>query len=156
MPGAQYGTAKQWPEERYAALASRTMRDLNAQIVLVGGPGDRDVCDRIRHEVDPERVLDLSGRTSILELAGVLELCRFVVTNDTGAMHVAAAVSTPVIAIFGSTDPVTTPPYGSIHTILREPVECSPCLLRTCPIDHRCMRRIEVDRVFAACASRFD
>lgn len=156
IPGAQYGTAKQWPEERFAAFAARAMRELNAQVVLLGGPGDRDVCDRIRHEADPERVLDLSGKTTILELAAVLQLCRFAVSNDTGAMHVAAAVSTPVIAVFGSTDPVTTAPFGSFHTVLREPVECSPCLLRTCPIDHRCMRRIEVERVFAAAASRFD
>ncbi len=156
IPGAQYGTAKQWPEERYVALGKRLLLDLNAQLVLLGGPGDRDVCDRIRHEIDKDQVLDLSGKTTILELAGVLEACRFAVSNDTGAMHVASAVGTPVVAIFGSTDPVTTPPYGSIHTLLREPVECSPCLLRVCPIDHRCMRRIEVDRVFAACASRFD
>lgn len=156
IPGAQYGTAKQWPEERFAAFAMRAIRDLSAEIVLLGGPGDRDVCDRIRHEVDPNRVLDLSGRTTILELAGALELCRFALSNDTGAMHVASAVSTPVIAVFGSTDPVTTSPFGSIHTVLREPVECSPCLLRTCPIDHRCMRRIEVDRVIAAATARFD
>jgi heptosyltransferase II len=156
IPGAQYGSAKQWPEERFAALALELLNKRNAKVVLLGGPGDRDVCDRIRHEADPARVLDLSGRTSILELAGVLELCRFVVSNDTGAMHVAAAVSTPVIAIFGSTDPVTTAPFGGIHTILREPVECSPCLLRTCPIDHRCMRRIDVERVFESCSARLD
>lgn len=156
IPGAQYGTAKQWPEERFAALAVRALRERNAGVVLLGGSGDRDVCDRIRHDADPDRVLDLSGKTTILELAAVLERCRFAVSNDTGAMHVAAAVATPVIAVFGSTDPVTTSPFGAFHTVLREPVECSPCLLRTCPIDHRCMRRIEVDHVFAAVASRFD
>lgn len=154
IPGAQYGSAKQWPEERFVALGRHIRAELGGEVVLIGGPGDRDLTDRIRHEIGSESVIDLAGKTSISELAAVLSLCRFVVSNDTGAMHVSAAVGTPVIAIFGSTDPITTAPFGSIHTILREPVECSPCLLRTCPIDHRCMTRIGVDRVLDAVAAR--
>jgi len=84
----------------------------------------------------------------------VLERCALTVSNDTGAMHVAAAVGTPIVAIFGPTDPVTTPPYGDNHTLLREPVECSPCLLRNCPIDHRCMTGVSVEAVSAACVAR--
>lgn len=155
-PGANYGSAKQWPEDRYAALGRRLRRDFDASIVMVGGPGDRSVCDRIAHEIrgtsSGEPVLDLAGKTSILELGAVLAASRLVVTNDTGAMHVAQAVGSTIVAIFGSTDPVTTAPYGERHRLVREPVECSPCLLRECPIDHRCMVRIDVERVYAACA----
>lgn len=158
-PGANYGSAKQWPEDRYAALGRRLRAEFDASIVFVGGPGDRSVCDRIAHEIRGsaanEPVLDLAGKTSILELAAVLAASRLVVTNDTGAMHVAQAVGSTIVAIFGSTDPVTTAPYGEHHRIVREPVECSPCLLRECPIDHRCMVRIDVDRVFKACADAF-
>lgn len=150
-PGANYGTAKQWPEDRYAALGRRLVARHAARIVLVGGPGDRDVCDRIHHEIGANAALDLSGRTSIPELAAVLRRGDVMVSNDTGAMHVGAAVGRRVIAVFGSTDPITTGPYGAGHTVLQEPVDCAPCLLRTCPIDHRCMTRISVDLVFASC-----
>ncbi len=155
-PGANYGSAKQWPEERYVELARRLLGELDLGIVLVGAPGDHAVCDAIFHSLKDDRVLDLSGRTTVPELAAVLERCRFAVSNDTGAMHVAAAVGTPIVAIFGPTDPVTTRPYGDGHTIVREPVECSPCLLRSCPIDHRCMTRVEVDAVLAACVARLE
>ncbi|MCC7169372.1 MAG: lipopolysaccharide heptosyltransferase II [Planctomycetes bacterium] len=159
-PGANYGSAKQWPEDRYAELGRRLRARFDASIVFVGGPGDRSVCDRIAHEIrgsaSNEPILDLAGKTSILELGAVLAASRLVVTNDTGAMHVAQAVGSTIVAIFGSTDPVTTAPYGEQHRIVREPVECSPCLLRECPIDHRCMVRVDVDRVFNACADAFE
>ena len=152
-PGANYGSAKQWPEERYAELARLLLEDAETGLLLVGGPGDHPVCDRIYHSVEHHgRMLDLSGRTSIPQLAAVLDRCDFAVSNDTGAMHVAAAVDTPVVAIFGPTDPVTTAPYGNRHRLLREPVECSPCLLRECPIDHRCMTGVSVEAVLQACA----
>jgi heptosyltransferase-2 len=156
VPGAQYGSAKQWPEERFAELAKKLQSRRDVGVVLLGGPGDRDVADRIRHEIGGDAVLDLTGRTSIPELAALLARCAIAISNDTGAMHVAAAVGTPVVAIFGSTDPVTTSPYGENHVIVREEVECAPCLLRTCPIDHRCMVRIGVDRVLAAAESLLD
>ncbi|MFH0946396.1 MAG: lipopolysaccharide heptosyltransferase II [Planctomycetota bacterium] len=152
-PGANYGSAKQWPEEGFIELARRLLEESGLSIVLVGGPGDHPVCERIYHSVESPRLLDLSGRTSIPELAAVLERCSFAVSNDTGAMHVAAAVNTPIIAIFGPTDPVTTRPYGKNHTLLRDPVDCSPCLLRNCPIDHRCMTGVTVDAVARACES---
>ncbi|MBI4882204.1 MAG: lipopolysaccharide heptosyltransferase II [Planctomycetes bacterium] len=150
-PGANYGTAKQWPEERYAELARLLLAAGDLGVALVGGPGDHDVCDRVCHAVGDRRVLDLSGQTTVPELAAVLARSAFLVTNDTGAMHVAAAVGTPVVAIFGPTDPRTTPPYGERHVLLRHPVDCSPCLLRECPIDQRCMLGIEPERVLAAC-----
>ncbi len=150
-PGASYGTAKQWPEERYAELARLVLAAGDFGVALVGGPGDHDVCDRVCHAVGDRRVLDLSGQTSVPELAAVLARSALLVTNDTGAMHVAAAVGTPLVAIFGPTDPRTTPPWGERHVLLRHPVECAPCLLRECPIDHRCMLGIEPGRVLAAC-----
>jgi len=150
-PGANYGGAKQWPEERYAELARELLTDEDVGIVLVGAPGDHPVCNRIVHAIGDPRVLDLSGKTTVCELAAVLDRCEYTVSNDTGAMHVAAAVDTPIIAIFGPTDPVTTPPYGERHTIIRELVECAPCLLRECPIDHRCMQRVDTERVLVAC-----
>ena len=153
-PGANYGSAKQWPEERYSSLGRKLIAQHGARIVLVGGPGDRDVCDRIHHEIGANTVLDLSGQTTIPELAEVLRRCELVVSNDTGAMHVAAAVECPVLAVFGSTDPLLTAPFGEGHTVLREPVDCAPCQLRTCPIDHRCMTRIKVADVLAACEER--
>ena len=88
-----------------------------------------------------------SGKTSILQLPALLERCQLLVTNDTGTMHVGAAVGTRVIALFGSTDPVTTGPWGDGHVIVRKDVSCSPCLKRICPTDHRCMDLITVDEV---------
>ena len=90
---------------------------------------------------------DLAGETDLLQLAAVLEHCRLLVTNDTGTMHVAAAVGTPVIALFGPTDPGVTGPWGEGHTVVKQEVNCSPCLKRLCPTDHRCMKGITVDSV---------
>lgn len=153
-PGANYGTAKQWPEDRYAGLG-RSLRELfDARLVLVGAGGDRDVCDRIRHEIDKNAVLDLTGQTSLEALVSVIKRAQLMVTNDTGAMHVGAAVPIPVIAVFGSTDPITTGPFGDGHEVVIDPVPCAPCLLRTCPIDHRCMIRIDVARVLEVCQKK--
>ena len=109
-PGANYGSAKQWPEEYFIDLAQRLLEDDQLSIVLVGGPGDHPVCERIYHSVESPRLLDLSGRTSIPELAAVLERCSFAVSNDTGAMHVAAAVNTPSEAApFTASNELTVP-----------------------------------------------
>lgn len=147
-PGATYGSAKRWPADRYAALGDRLAEDLGIKILLMGVHADEPVARVIRSTVrHPGRVIDLTGRTDIQLLAAVLKRCAVFVTNDTGAMHVGAAVGVPVVAIFGPTDPTTTSPVGH-HTLLRHPVPCSPCLLRECPIDHRCMTGISVDHVF--------
>ncbi len=148
-PGATYGSAKQWPADRYAALADRLVEDFGMKVLLTGvqadGPAARVVRSSTRY---PERVIDLTGRTDIQELGAVLRRCAVFVTNDTGAMHVGAAVGVPVVAIFGPTDPKTTSPVGP-HVLLRHPVPCSPCLLRECPIDHRCMTGISVEAVYS-------
>ncbi len=155
-PGATYGTAKQWYPERFIALGRRLVRERNAHILVVGGPDGRDLGARIRDGIGATDAMSLAGGTDLPQLAAALASCRLLVTNDTGPMHVAAAVGTPVVAVYGPTDPVTTPPYGEGHAIVRHPVECSPCLLRTCPIDHRCMAGIGVEEVFRSCVNSLD
>ncbi|MBI3003759.1 MAG: lipopolysaccharide heptosyltransferase II, partial [candidate division NC10 bacterium] len=146
-PGAVYGTAKRWPAERFGALADRLLAG-GLRPVLVGAPSDAPAAAEVRAaSTHPEEVVDLTGRTDLKTLAGVLARARGFVTNDTGAMHVAAAVGTPLVAIFGPTDPATTAPVSRHAALVRRPVFCSPCLLRECPIDHRCMRGVSVEEV---------
>ncbi len=148
-PGAAYGWAKCWPTERFAALADRTIAELDADVVLVGSAVDRETCTRIVSAMRRKTVVMLAGQP-IGELPGVLRSCHAFVGNDSGAMHIAAAVGLPVVGVFGPTDPEATAPLSNRLTVVREPVECSPCGLRACPVDHRCMRGIEVARVFDA------
>lgn len=154
-PGAAYGEAKQWPPDRAAALAARLVRERDATCLVLGAAHDRPAARAMEswlraHAPDAlSRVIDLAGRTSVSGLVGVAERCRAFVSNDSGAMHVAAAVGRPVIAIFGPTDERSTRPIGD-QVVLTAPVFCRPCLLRDCPIDHRCMKRITVDQVFDA------
>lgn len=155
-PGAAFGSAKRWPADRYAVLADRLVEDLGMKILLTGARADGPVARVVRSAARyPDRVIDLTGRTDIQLLGAVLKRCAVFVTNDTGAMHVGAAVGVPVVAIFGPTDPKTTSPVGQ-HALLRHPVPCSPCLLRECPIDHRCMTGITVDHVFTEVAKRYN
>jgi heptosyltransferase-2 len=154
-PGAAYGQAKQWPPDRAAALAARLVRERDATCLVLGAAHDQPAARameswlRARAPETLARVIDLTGRTSVSGLVGVTERCRAVVSNDSGAMHVAAAVGRPVIAIFGPTDERSTRPVGG-HAVLTAPVFCRPCMLRDCPIDHRCMKRITIDQVFDA------
>ncbi|HEY1865728.1 MAG TPA: lipopolysaccharide heptosyltransferase II [Candidatus Acidoferrales bacterium] len=148
-PGAAYGSAKCWEPERYAALADRLIAALNADVILFGAPQESEMAARIAQAMRG-RALNLAGATTIGELPALLAACRLFVGNDAGAMHVAAAVGVPVVGIFGPTDPAGTSPVTPHFTLVREPVECSPCFLRHCPIDHRCMARITVDRVYEA------
>jgi heptosyltransferase-2 len=147
-PGAFYGTAKRWLPERYAAVADTLARRTGARVAIVGGALERGLGQSIASGMRaPARVL--CGETSLSDLAGVLSRLSLLVTNDSGPMHVAAALGVPVVAVFGPTDSRETGPVGGAHRIVREPVHCSPCKLRECPIDHRCMTRIGVDRVVA-------
>jgi len=154
-PGAAYGQAKQWPPERAAAVAARLVAERGATCVIVGAEHDRPAARAIEswllaHTPDlAARVVNLVGRTSVNALAGVLASSDVLVTNDSGAMHLAAALGRPVVAMFGPTDERATRPIGT-HTLVTADVFCRPCLLRDCPIDHRCMTRISVESVFAA------
>ena len=144
-PGAAYGHAKRWPPERVAQVIA----GLEATAVLVGAAADRETGRAIESSLPPGvRVVNLIGRTTLRQLVGVVSRCAAFVSNDSGAMHVAAALGVPLTAIFGPTDERATAPAGAgaSDVILRK-VFCRPCMLRECPIDHRCMKRIDVDAV---------
>lgn len=152
--GAAYGSAKCWLAERYAALADRLIAAHDADVILFGAPAESDMAARIARAME-RQALNLVGATTTAELPAMLATCQLFVGNDAGAMHVAAAVGLPVVGIFGPTDPDGTSPVTPRFTLVRHPVACSPCFLRHCPIDHRCMTRISVDEVFAAAQAAF-
>ncbi len=148
-PGAAYGSAKCWPAERFAALAGRLIAEFDADVILFGTASERVVAEKISAAMRHRPVM-LVGDTSVGDLPALLGCCQLFIGNDSGAMHVAAAVGLPVVGIFGPTDPVGTAPVTPRFTLVRQPVSCSPCFLRHCPVDHRCMTRIDVDAVYAA------
>ena len=149
-PGAEYGAAKRWPAERFVEAAVALRRKTNCRWVIFGGAGEHDLAEKIAREAG-EPILNLAGKTSLRELAAALKLCDFVLTNDTGPMHLAAAVGARMVAIFGSTSPELTGPIFSPRArIVRQPVPCAPCFLRECPIDLRCLRGIAPEMVVAA------
>lgn len=151
-PGAAYGHAKRWPPGRVAALIEQLTRE-GAECIVVGAAGDRDSGREIESALPAgTRAIDVIGATDLRLLAGVLARCAAFVSNDSGAMHLAAAVGVPVTAIFGPTDERVTAPLGVAHDVLLHPVFCRPCMLRDCPIDHRCMKGITVDVVHASVA----
>jgi heptosyltransferase-2 len=153
-PGAAYGHAKRWPPARVAQVIERIVRERRASCVLVGAAGDRDAGREIESALPPAiRVANLIGQTDLRQLIGVLARCAAFVSNDSGAMHLAAALGVPVTAIFGPTDERVTSPLGN-HDVLVHQVFCRPCMLRDCPIDHRCMKGITADAVFAAVSAR--
>jgi len=148
-PGASYGAAKCWPLGRFAQLADRLISECDADVLFFGTPNEADLAARIRSRMKSPAI-SLVGETSMRDLAALFACCSVFIGNDSGAMHVAAAAGLPVLGIFGSTDPDGTSPVTDQFTLLREPVSCSPCFLRRCPVDHRCMERIAVESVFAA------
>ncbi len=147
--GAFFGGAKRWLPARFAALADRAARLWGARVVLVGSADERPLADAIAAQMQaPARVL--AGQTTLSGLAGVLAHLRLLLTNDSGPMHLAAALGVPVVAVFGPTDWRETAPFGARQRVLRAETECAPCKLRECPIDQRCMTRVGVDEVGAA------
>lgn len=150
-PGAAYGTAKRWLPARYAELGQRLQAGLGAEVALFGAESERRLAESIAAEIGRGAV-STAGRTTLADFLALAPGCDLFVTNDTGTMHVAAAAGVPVLALFGSTDERATAPLGPRARLLKKPVSCSPCLLRHCPVDHRCMREISVPEVFeAAC-----
>ncbi|MEW6660580.1 MAG: lipopolysaccharide heptosyltransferase II [Thermodesulfobacteriota bacterium] len=144
-PGAAYGPAKRWPPERFAAVGRELQKEFNARLVLLGGPEDRDAAAEVKARL-PE-ALDLVGRTSLRQALGVLKHLQLLITNDSGLMHAAAALGVPLLAIFGSTDPVATGPFTTRATVLHHPLPCSPCFKRTCDLDYQCLLDISVEEV---------
>ncbi len=145
-PGATYGLAKCWYPDRFGKLGKRLVEKWQAKVLLFGKEEERPIVHEILHHLGTKGI-DLTGKTGLLQLAGLLERCTLLVTNDTGTMHVATAVGTPVVALFGSTPPLITGPLGKEHVVVKKDVPCSPCLKRICPTDHQCMELITVDEV---------
>jgi heptosyltransferase-2 len=139
--GASYGSAKCWPPDRFAEVANRLIAESNAEIILFGTAGEAQVSSAIKSAMRTAPI-DLTGQTTIADLPALLSQCHLFIGNDSGAMHVASSVGLPVVAIFGPTDPDGTAPVTPRHTIVQEKPYCSPCFLRRCPTDHRCMTRI--------------
>ena len=166
-PGAEYGPAKRWPRERFVAAGIEVQRRTRCRWLILGGKNDIELCASIANELrraaeqflgrgevtKNSLVVNLAGATTLRELCAVLKTCAVVLTNDTGPMHVAAAVGTPVVVPFGSTSPELTGPGlpgAPRHRLLTCEAPCSPCFLRECPIDFRCMTGIAVEQAVAA------
>jgi lipopolysaccharide heptosyltransferase II len=145
-PGAFYGSAKRWLSERYATVLERLIDERQASVVIFGSPNEVAIAEAIRSGMRSRPVI-LSGRTELSELIAMIACCDLFLTNDSGPMHLAAALRVPTLAIFGSTDEVATGPMSPAAVVLNKRVECSPCLLRECPIDHRCMTRMTAEEV---------
>ena len=146
-PGAAYGNAKRWLPERFAETAAR----LNHPVLVFGSQGERPLCEEVASAIRRagRDARNLAGETTLREFIALAAACRLFLTNDSGAMHVASALGVPTVTIFGATDDTTTGPTGPLARVVREHAECSPCLLRECPIDHRCMTRVTTERVAA-------
>lgn len=153
--GSTNSRAKRWPAENYARLNDMLQNKAGVSVVLVGSKGDSDVAEAVLR-ASKIKPIDLTGKTDLGEAAAILSVADLMVSNDMGLAHVAPAVGTDTIAIFGPTDPDTTRPFSDKAEVLRKPVECSPCMLRDCPIDHRCMIWLTVDDVFRAADLRLN
>lgn len=145
-PGAAYGSAKRWNPKYFAQAAERVAQSLAASVALFGSAGERSLCSEIAGNMTVP-VRNFAGETTLAEFIDLAAACRLFLTNDSGGMHIASALGVPTVAVFGSTDDTTTGPTGPLSRVLREKVECAPCLQRECPIDHRCMVRLLPDRV---------
>ena len=145
--GSANSRAKRWPVESYAKLNDYLQREIGANVVLLGATNETDVSQAV-HQHAKFKPIDLSGKTSIDRATAILSEIDLLISNDMGLAHIAPAVGTKTMVIFGPTDPETTRPYSPNATVIRRPVECSPCMLRDCPIDHRCMERITVEEVY--------
>jgi heptosyltransferase II len=146
-PGATNSRAKRWIPERFAETADRLAEQDGFQPVIVGAAADLEVANEVQRLMRTP-VANLAGRTSIAELTAVLAMSTLMISNDTGAAHVAAALGVPTVVIFGPTEHVATRPFSDKAKVVRHTVDCSPCMYRDCPIDHRCMTRVEVEAVY--------
>lgn len=151
--GAEYGPAKRWPLGRFADVARSLAERTGCRFVLFGGTADIPLAEELTHRLQGLSVTSLAGQTTLAELMGALALCRVVITNDTGPMHLAAALGVPVVVPFGSTSPELTGPGlpgDPRHLLLLGEAPCAPCFLRHCPVDFRCMQSVSVDRAVHA------
>jgi len=151
-PGATNSRAKRWLTERFASTADRLAERNGFQTIIVGAKGDVDDATAVASLMRTPATI-LAGQTDIAELKGLLACTSLVISNDTGTAHVSAALNVPTVVVFGPTEHVSTRPLSDVAIVVRHDVECSPCMLRDCPIDHRCMTRVEVDDVYRAAES---
>ena len=143
-PGAAYGGAKRWLPEYFAEAARKLAEQHGGAIAVFGAAADREICEEVARMAGG---VNIAGSATLREFIDMTAACRVCLTNDSGAMHIAAALGVPGVTVFGPTDEIATGPTGASARVVREPVECSPCLLRECPIDHRCMTRVTAERV---------
>jgi heptosyltransferase-2 len=154
-PGSTYGAAKRWLPDRYAEVADRLSERYASSgrtrvaVAILGAKGEEELGRSIAARLKTRSVV-CSGQTTVRELMALTKRCQIFITNDTGPMHIAAAFSVPTVAVFGPTDWRTTAPFGGRFTVVRKEVACAPCLLRECPIDHRCMTQVTVEDVYEA------
>lgn len=148
-PGAAYGTAKRWLPERFAEAAAALASETSSSIAIFGSKDERALCEAIARKIPGITQHNFAGKTTLGEYLDLAAACKLYLTNDSGGMHIASALGVPTVAIFGATDDTATGPTGNAR-VVRQPVECSPCLKRECPIDHRCMTRVEAARVVQA------
>ena len=145
-PGATFGLAKCWYPDRFGELGKRLADKWQAKVLLFGKVEERPIVYEVLRHLGAKGI-DLTGKTGLLQLAALLERCTLLVTNDTGTMHIATAVGTPVVALFGPTPRLRTGPWGEGHVVVSKDAPCSPCWKRVCPTDHRCMEGITVEEV---------
>jgi heptosyltransferase-2 len=152
-PGASYGGAKRWPAERFASVADALATEFGARIVIVGAPRELPIAQQVADTMVSPCVV-LAGMTTLGQLMGLIKECRLFITNDSGPMHLAAALGVPQLAIFGSTSETATGPLSASAQVIKYQVDCNPCFLRECPTDFRCMLGISVYEVVAAARAR--
>jgi len=148
-PGATYGPAKMWFPERFAAVADKLADNFSARVMLFGSGGDRERTDLVQQH-SKNYLINIAGKTSLKEAIALIARCDLFISNDSGLMHLAGALGIPLVAIFGSTNPVTTSPVGEKSIVIHKDVSCSPCLKKICPTDFRCMDLIGIDDVYDA------
>ena len=153
-PGSVNSRAKRWPAERYAKLSDR-FSDAGMDVVLVGSPGELEVSNEVSARAGRKPIV-LTGKTTVADVVALISIADLLVTNDTGPAHIGAALGTPTLVIFGPTNPMTTYPRSRHAELIRQPPDCAPCMLRDCPIDHRCMTSISVDEVFRRAMTMHD
>jgi heptosyltransferase-2 len=146
-PGSINSRAKRWPAERYAALADSLIDELDAEVLLIGSPEELEVSQEVSRRMRNKPII-MTAKTTLAEVAAILSRVDLLVTNDTGPAHIASGLGRPTLVIFGPTNPLTTRPFSPVAEIVRHPPDCAPCMLRDCPIDHRCMTAISPQHVF--------
>jgi heptosyltransferase-2 len=145
-PGAAFGAAKRWGDQQFAAAADKLAEEFNLAVAIIGSEGERSISESIRNSMKVPPVI-LNGKTSLETLIGLIAESALMLGNDSGPVHLASALGIPAVAVFGATDYIVAAPYGPLGRAVHVPVECSPCWLRVCPIDHRCMTRVSPEMV---------